>query len=158
MCCRCDRGVQGGGGNRILDSEKMPEEWRRSVLAPIFKNKGDVQSCSNYRGIKLMSHTMKLWERVVEARLRVEVSICRQQYGFMPKKEYYRCSVCSEDVDTEVERRSEGAALCLCVSGESRRHRLPQRGTVLMFEQAWQCRQRSMLERCRPCMRAVRRW
>ncbi|KAK3561612.1 hypothetical protein QTP86_010688 [Hemibagrus guttatus] len=48
----------------------MPEEWRRSVLVPIFKNKGDVQSCSNYKGIKLMSHTMKLWERVVEARLR----------------------------------------------------------------------------------------
>ncbi|KAK3521104.1 hypothetical protein QTP86_001893 [Hemibagrus guttatus] len=45
--------------NRVLESERMPEEWRRSVLVPIFKNKGDVQSCSNYRGIKLMSHTMK---------------------------------------------------------------------------------------------------
>ncbi|KAK3574277.1 hypothetical protein QTP86_004371 [Hemibagrus guttatus] len=55
--------------NRVLESERMPEEWR-SVLVPIFKNKGDMQSCSNYRGIKLMSHTMKLWERVVEARLR----------------------------------------------------------------------------------------
>lgn len=37
--------------NRVLESEKMPEEWRRSVLVPIFKNKGDVQNCSNYRGI-----------------------------------------------------------------------------------------------------------
>ncbi|XP_061621461.1 uncharacterized protein LOC133474126 [Phyllopteryx taeniolatus] len=72
--------------NRILVREKMPEEWRKSVLVPIFKNKGDVQSCGNYRGIKLMSHTMKLWERVVEARLRTEVSICEQQYGFMPRK------------------------------------------------------------------------
>ncbi|KAF7663482.1 hypothetical protein LDENG_00210270 [Lucifuga dentata] len=67
--------------NEILESERMPEEWRRSVLVPIFKNKGDVQSCGNYRGIKLMSHTMKLWERVVEARLRAEVSISEQQYG-----------------------------------------------------------------------------
>ncbi|KAK3545937.1 hypothetical protein QTP70_016961, partial [Hemibagrus guttatus] len=72
--------------NRVLESEKMPEEWRRSVLVPIFKNKGDVQSCSNYRGIKLMSHTMKLWERVVEAMLRKVVEICEQQYGFMPRK------------------------------------------------------------------------
>ncbi|MCJ8738183.1 hypothetical protein PDJAM_G00032490 [Pangasius djambal] len=64
--------------NRVLESEKMPEEWRRSVLVPIFKNKGDVQSCSNYRGIKLMSHKMKLWERVVEARLRKVVEICEQ--------------------------------------------------------------------------------
>ncbi|KAK3529451.1 hypothetical protein QTP70_031090 [Hemibagrus guttatus] len=72
--------------NRVLESERMPEEWRRSVLVPIFKNKSDVQSCSNYRGIKLMSHTMKLWERVVEARLRKVVEICEQQYGFMPRK------------------------------------------------------------------------
>ncbi|KAI5100996.1 gastrula zinc finger protein XlCGF28.1-like [Silurus meridionalis] len=64
----------------------MPEEWRRSVLVPIFKNKGDVQTCSNYRGIKLISHTIKLWERVVKARLREEVSICEQQYGLMPRK------------------------------------------------------------------------
>ncbi|KAK3520892.1 hypothetical protein QTP86_019360 [Hemibagrus guttatus] len=71
--------------NRVLESERMPEEWR-SVLVPIFKNKGDVQSCSNYRGIKLMSHTMKVWERVVEARLRKVVEICEQQYGFMPRK------------------------------------------------------------------------
>ncbi|XP_026158996.1 serine hydrolase-like protein [Mastacembelus armatus] len=33
--------------NKILESERMPEEWRRSVLVPIFKNKGDVQSCGN---------------------------------------------------------------------------------------------------------------
>ncbi|KAG7470479.1 hypothetical protein JOB18_047048 [Solea senegalensis] len=72
--------------NRILESEGMPEEWRRSVMVPIFNNKGDVQNCSNNRGIKLMSHTMKLWERVAETRLRAEVSICEQQYGFMPRK------------------------------------------------------------------------
>src|SRR4051812_8114764 len=56
--------------NLIFWSNKMPEEWRRSILVPIFKNKGDVQSCTNYRGIKLMSHTMKLWERVIEHRVR----------------------------------------------------------------------------------------
>ena len=33
--------------NKILESERMPEEWRLSVLVPIFKNKGDVQSCGN---------------------------------------------------------------------------------------------------------------
>ncbi|KAK3566076.1 hypothetical protein QTP86_025544 [Hemibagrus guttatus] len=72
--------------NRVLESERMPEEWRRIVLVPIFKNKGHMQSFSNYTGIKLMSHTMKLWERVVEARLRKVVEICEQQYGFMPRK------------------------------------------------------------------------
>jgi hypothetical protein len=46
--------------NIIFRSNKMPDEWRRSILVPIFKNKGDIQSYTNYRGIKLMSHTMKL--------------------------------------------------------------------------------------------------
>ena len=32
--------------NKILEGERMLVEWRRSVLVPIFKNKGDVQSCS----------------------------------------------------------------------------------------------------------------
>jgi len=70
--------------NLIFRSNKMPEEWRRSILVPIFKNKGDVQSCTNYRGIKLMSHTMKLWERVIEHRLRRLTSVTKNQFGFMP--------------------------------------------------------------------------
>jgi hypothetical protein len=56
--------------NLIFRSNKMSNEWRQSILVPIFKNKGDVQSCTNYRGIKLMSHTMKLWERIIEHHLR----------------------------------------------------------------------------------------
>ena len=70
--------------NRIFRSNKMPEEWRRSILVPIYKNKGDIQSCTNYRGIKLMSHTMKLWERVIEHRLRGMTRVTMNQFGFMP--------------------------------------------------------------------------
>ena len=33
-----------------------------------------------------MSHTMKLWEREVEARQKTEVSICEQRDKFMIKK------------------------------------------------------------------------
>ena len=72
--------------NRLLMGERMPEEWRRSVLIPIYKNKGDAQCCGNYREIKLMSHTMKVWERIIEARLKDRVEISKQQYGFMPGK------------------------------------------------------------------------
>ena len=70
--------------NHIFRSNEMPEEWRKSILVPIFKNKGDIQSCTNYRGIKLMSHTMKLWERVIEHRLRRMTSVTKNQFGFMP--------------------------------------------------------------------------
>ncbi|KAL5580203.1 hypothetical protein UlMin_012645 [Ulmus minor] len=44
-------------------------QWH-SIEVPIYKNKGDIQNCSNYRGIKLMSHIMKIWERVIELRLK----------------------------------------------------------------------------------------
>ena len=46
--------------DRLLMGERMPEEWRRSVLIPAYKNKGDAQCYGNYRGIKLMSDTMKV--------------------------------------------------------------------------------------------------
>ena len=72
--------------NRLLMGERMPEEWKKSVLIPIYKNKGDAQCCGNYRGIKLMNHTMKVWERIIETRLRDRVEISKQQYGFMPGK------------------------------------------------------------------------
>jgi hypothetical protein len=70
--------------NIIFRSNKMPDEWRKSILVPIFENKGDIQSCTNYRGIKLMSHTMKFWERVIEHRLRKLTTVFKNQFGFMP--------------------------------------------------------------------------
>ena len=39
-------------------------------------------NCSNYRGIKLLSHPMKLWERIIDQRLRDIVSISDGQFGF----------------------------------------------------------------------------
>ena len=69
---------------KIEEQEDVPNEWRNSFLVPVYKEKGDVQNCSNYWGIKLMSHTMKIWERVVDERLREEVDISEEQFGFMP--------------------------------------------------------------------------
>ena len=56
--------------NAIMQSGKMPDEWRECTITPIYKDKGDHMNCSNYRGIKLLSHTMKLWERIINQRLR----------------------------------------------------------------------------------------
>jgi len=62
----------------------MFNEWRTSTIIPLYKDKGDAQDCNNYRGIKLLSLTMKLWERIIEGRLRKVVSIFDNQFGFMP--------------------------------------------------------------------------
>ena len=55
--------------NKIVMAKKMSDE-RRSVVVLIYKNKGDIQNGTNYRAIKLMNNTMKLWKRVMEQRLR----------------------------------------------------------------------------------------
>ncbi|KAF3638460.1 putative folate transporter 1, chloroplastic-like [Capsicum annuum] len=68
----------------IFKTARMPEAWRLSMMIPLYKNSGDVQSCNNYRGSKLLSYTMKIWEMVVERRLRRVVSISENQFGFMP--------------------------------------------------------------------------
>ena len=54
---------------RIM-SNGIPDSWKKRKLIPIFKNKGDILECNNYGGIKLMSHFMKLGERIIEARLK----------------------------------------------------------------------------------------
>nr|GEW11156.1 hypothetical protein [Tanacetum cinerariifolium] len=69
--------------NKIFLSAKMPDEWRLSEVIPIYKNKGDAQACSNYRGIKLLSHTLKLWDRVIEIRLRRKTRVSENQFAFM---------------------------------------------------------------------------
>ena len=71
---------------QIYAEEKVPNEWRDSVIVPIYKEKGDIQDCGNYRGIKLMSHSIKVWERIIETRLRNETEIGEEQFGFMPGK------------------------------------------------------------------------
>ena len=70
--------------NAIMQSGKMPDEWRESTITPIYKDKADHMNCIKYRGIKLIIHTMKLWERIIDQRLRDIVSISDGKCDFKP--------------------------------------------------------------------------
>ena len=59
MSMRQGSGVLTKQFNKVLDSEKMPEEWRKGKVVPISNKNCNVQSFSNYRGVKLMRHTNK---------------------------------------------------------------------------------------------------
>ena len=56
------------------------------MLILIYKNKEEAQCCGSYREINLMNHTMKIWKKIIKARLKYRVEISKQQYGFMPGK------------------------------------------------------------------------
>ena len=62
-------------------------------LVPIYKNKDDIQSCNNYRGIKLMSQTIKLWKRGFEHHLRRITSMSEKEFGFMPSMINYGSNI-----------------------------------------------------------------
>ena len=59
---------------------------RKSKITPIYKQKENPFDSGNYRGIKLLSHSLKLWERAIEARLRKIVKIIENQYGLQNRK------------------------------------------------------------------------
>lgn len=48
----------------------MSDISNKSYLVPIYEIKCDVHECGNYRDINLMSHTIKLWGKIINKRLR----------------------------------------------------------------------------------------
>jgi len=52
----------------IWNKEGLPEEWKESIIVPIYK-KGDKTDCSNYRGISLLSTMYKILFNIPLSRL-----------------------------------------------------------------------------------------
>ena len=46
--------------NGIVKEGSIPDDWKSSVVLPIYKGKGDPMECGSYRGIKLLEHAMKV--------------------------------------------------------------------------------------------------
>ena len=52
----------------IWKKEKLPEEWKESIIVPIHK-KGGKTDCNNYRGISLLPTTYKILSNILLSRL-----------------------------------------------------------------------------------------
>ena len=69
--------------NRIVEERKTPADWQQSTTVPIWKRKGNPVDCANYRPIRLLSHTMKVFERVLDKQIRDLVQLTTNQAGFV---------------------------------------------------------------------------
>ena len=72
--------------NNIVKEGCLSDDWRKSSLILVCKGKGDPLVCGSYRAIKLLEQPMKVLEKVLENRIRCQVSIDNMQFGFMPGK------------------------------------------------------------------------
>ena len=94
--------------NKIVKHFSIPDDWRKSILVPVYKMKGDPLVCGSYRAIKLLEQPMEVLDRVLEKRIRCRVSIDNMKFGFMPGKGTTDpCSSCGKyKRNTKQSRRS----------------------------------------------------
>ena len=83
------------GGDSVLEwltrvcrvcirDERVPNDWMRAIIVPLYKGKGDRSDCKNYRGISLLSVPGKVYGRLLIERVRgmTEGLIGEEQCGF----------------------------------------------------------------------------
>ena len=51
--------------NNIFKEDCIPDDWRTSIMLPVYKWKGNPLVCGSYRAIKFLEQPMKLFERVL---------------------------------------------------------------------------------------------
>jgi len=74
--------------NIAWENMKVPEDWQKAIVVPIWKKKGNKRDCGTYRGISLLSHAGKMYAKILEKRLRpsVEPQLSHCQFGFRKNK------------------------------------------------------------------------
>ena len=70
-----------------LQSGYIPQNYKNQIITPVFK-KGSKAIPANYRPISLTSHIIKIFERVIRAKLVQHLNLnkllCKNQHGFRP--------------------------------------------------------------------------
>ena len=96
--------------NNIVNEGCIPD-WRKNILVPVYKGKGDPLVC---RAIRLLEQPVKVFERVLEKRNRCQVSIDNMQFEFMPGKGITEAIFIMRLVQEKHQAKKEEAVLCFC--------------------------------------------
>ena len=97
---------------RVLDGRGMPDEWKTSVIVPIFKGKDVAMSCGSYRGVKLLEHAMKIVERVLERRIRTLINLNEIQFEFIPGKETVEAIFVVKKMQEKYQKKKKKLYMC----------------------------------------------
>ncbi|GBP94938.1 hypothetical protein EVAR_69657_1 [Eumeta japonica] len=65
--------LRDGGSGKLADqfldkcweSHRVPNDWCKAVIVPLYKRKGSLQVCTNYRSISLLSVVGKLYAKIL---------------------------------------------------------------------------------------------
>ena len=55
---------------QVWKTRVIATDWRRSIIIPIFKGKGDRRKCSGYRGISLLAEPGLIFAKVLLGRIK----------------------------------------------------------------------------------------
>ena len=83
----------------------------------------------------MIRHTMELWERIIERRLRSDLTFSNQQYGFMPGKSTTD-ALFALRVQMEKYREGQNELHCVLVDLEKAYDKVPS-------EEVWYCMRKS---------------
>ncbi len=69
---------------KVWEQSKVPEDWRKTIIVPLYKGKGNREECSNYRGISLLLVPGKIYGRILNERMMeiTDKSVGDEQEGF----------------------------------------------------------------------------
>jgi hypothetical protein len=81
--------------NNIYKNEQIPNEWKRSIIVPIYK-KGDKRKPENYRGITLLNTCYKIFSKILDGKMKniTEDFLLECQNGFRKGRSYIVSAFC----------------------------------------------------------------
>ena len=97
---------------QIWKTQQWPQDWNRSVFTPIPK-KGNVEECSNYHTIALISHASKVMLKILQARLQQYMDCVFPDFQAGFRKDRNQRSNCQHPLDHGKSKRDREKHLFL---------------------------------------------
>src|SRR6218665_2488737 len=87
--------------NDFMKQERLPQDLKDGEIRALYK-KEDVMHCENYRGIKLLEIGLKVYDKVIEMRIRERVELHDNQFGFRPGRGTMEAEVITRQVQEKI--------------------------------------------------------